>query len=235
MRDANTLHYLPILTTLISAIFSTVLFRAAITRKSGPHLWWWAFGVAAYGLGTLIEATITLSGNSVFLTKAWYIAGALLGGYPLAQGVAWLLMPREKARRLTLITVPFLILAAIFVWLSPVDLSHLEAQRPTGSILVWHWVRLLTPFLNLYAFVILVGGAFASVRYYRKTGTNPERVMGNILIGVGGILPGIGGSMAKAGIVEALYVGELMGIILIWIGYGVIATRKSMRAQSQAA
>ncbi len=45
-----------------------------------------------------------------------------------------------------------LILAAIFVWLSPVDLSHLEAQRPTGSILVWHWVRLLTPFLNLYDF-----------------------------------------------------------------------------------
>ncbi len=33
------------------------------------------------------------------------------------------------------------------------------------------------------------------------------------------MLPGIGGGMAKAGIVEGLYVGELAGLILIWIGY----------------
>ena len=33
------------------------------------------------------------------------------------------------------------------------------------------------------------------------------------------MLPGIGGWMAKAGIVEGLYVGELAGLILIWIGY----------------
>ena len=30
-------------------------------------------------MGTLIESTITLSGNTVWLTKIWYIAGALLG------------------------------------------------------------------------------------------------------------------------------------------------------------
>lgn len=36
---------------------------------------------------------------------------------------------------------------------------------------------------------------------------------------MGGLLPGIGGGMAKAGIVEGLYVGELAGLILIWIGY----------------
>ena len=29
---------------------------------------------------------VTLFGNSPALNKAWYIAGALLGGYPLAQG-----------------------------------------------------------------------------------------------------------------------------------------------------
>jgi hypothetical protein len=38
------------------------------------------------------------------------------------------------------------------------------------------------------------------------------------LIAVGAILPGIGGSFAKVGMVEVLYVGECIGIMLIWIG-----------------
>ena len=33
------------------------------------------------------------------------------------------------------------------------------------------------------------------------------------------MLPGIGGGFARAGFVEALYLGELVGLILIWAGY----------------
>jgi len=33
------------------------------------------------------------------------------------------------------------------------------------------------------------------------------------------LLHGIGGGMAKAGMVEALYFGGFVGIILIWFGY----------------
>ena len=35
-----------------------------------------------------------------------------------------------------------------------------------------------------------------------------------------------GGSFAKAGLVEALYVGECIGLMLIWAGYWVISRRK---------
>lgn len=69
-------HYLPIFTTIVSAAFSASLF-AKYRRRPSAHLWWWAFGVACYGLGTLVESTITLTGNTVFLTKAWYITGAI--------------------------------------------------------------------------------------------------------------------------------------------------------------
>ncbi|MCA1947818.1 MAG: hypothetical protein LDL55_06835, partial [Armatimonadetes bacterium] len=95
--EQHPVHYLPILTTALSAAFCVVLLRAAVVRRSGPHLWWWAAGVFFYGLGTALESTVTLWGNSVALTKSWYIAGALLGGYPLAQGVAYLLLPRRTA------------------------------------------------------------------------------------------------------------------------------------------
>jgi len=32
-------------------------------------------------------------------------------------------------------------------------------------------------------------------------------------------MPAIGGGMAKWGIVEGLYLGEFIGLILIWMGY----------------
>jgi hypothetical protein len=211
------IHYVPILTTTLSVLFAASLYRRWLRRHS-PHLWWWAFGIATYGLGTAIESTITLAGNTVFLTKAWYIAGALLGGYPLAQGSLWLSWPRKTARWLTVTSLTFVIVAAILVVLSPVNMAALEPDRPSGAVLGWHWVRLLTPFINLYAVYFLIGGAALSAwRHYKYRG-HLYRAWGNALIALGALLPGIGGSYAKAGLVEVLYIGEFVGLILIWLG-----------------
>ena len=215
MRSA--VHYLPILTTALSALFATSLYRRWRVRRS-PHLWWWAFGITTYGLGTAIESTITLGGNSVLLTKAWYIAGAILGGYPLAQGSLYLSWPRPLANKLTVASLTLVVVAAILVILSPVNLAALDPVRPSGAVLQWSWVRLLTPFINVYAVFFLIGGAIRSAwRHYRERG-HKYRAAGNALIALGAILPGVGGSFAKAGMVEVLYVGECIGIMLIWIG-----------------
>ena len=75
--------------------------------------------------------------------------------------------------------------------------------------------------VNLYAAMFLIGGAIFSAKRYaaqREPGDG-SRAVGNTLIAVGAILPGIGGGMAKAGIVAALCIGELIGLILIWWGY----------------
>ncbi len=229
MRSA--VHYLPILTTALSALFATSLYRRWRARRS-PHLWWWAFGITTYGLGTAIESTITLGGNSVLLTKVWYIAGAILGGYPLAQGSLYLSWPRPLANKLTVASLTLVVVAAILVILSPVNLAALDPVRPSGAVLQWSWVRLLTPFINVYAVFFLIGGAIRSAwRHYRERG-HKYRAAGNALIALGAILPGVGGSFAKAGMVEVLYVGECIGIMLIWIGDRVcskehVGTRKA--------
>lgn len=221
MPGTQFVHYLPLATTVISAVFCVVIFRRYKQRKSGLHLLWWGIGIVTYGLGTALESAITLSGNTVALNKAWYIAGALLGGYPLAQGSVFLLLSRRTARVLTGVTLPLIVVVSVFVLLSPVNLDRLELHRPSGAILGWQWVRLFTPFINIYAFIFLVGGAILSaVRYARQTGgANGTRAIGNALIAFGAILPGIGGSFAKAGKVEALYIGEFVGILFIWAGY----------------
>lgn len=217
------IHYLPIVTTVLSGLFLAVLVTAVRKRRSGPHLAWWAFGVFAYGLGTGIESAVTLFGNSVALNKAWYVAGALLGGYPLAQGVVYLLLDRRKANLLTAITLPFIVATSALVIASPVDMSALDPVRPSGTVLEWSWVRLLTPFINLYAFLFLVGGAIVSAVRYKRRNANIVFVRGNVLIAIGGVLPGLGGAMAKAGHVEYLYVGEMVGLCLIWAGYTLIS------------
>ena len=46
-----------------------------------------------------------------------------------------------------------------------------------------------------------------------------DRFIGNVFIAVGAILPGIGGVASRAGYTEVLYIGEFIGIMLIWTGY----------------
>jgi hypothetical protein len=214
-------HHLPIATTILSAVLCVMILSRCRRRRSGPHLLWWAAGILFYGVGTALESAVTLAGNSVALNKAWYIAGALLGGYPLAQGTVYLLLPRRVANLLSAITIPFIMAVALLVVISPVNLEALEPHRPSGAVLAWTYLRMLTPFINSYAAAFLVGGAiFSAVRYARRAGGG-GRAIGNGLIACGAILPGIGGGMAKAGVVEGLYVGEFAGLILIWAGYAV--------------
>ena len=217
----NTLqpiHYLPILTTVFSAFFLYDIANRYL-RKGGAHLFWWAVGVFTYGLGTFFESVITLHGNTPILNKTWYVAGAFLGGYPLAEGSVYFHFKRSTANVLTAITLPFIFIGAVLVFLSPVNVELLELHRPSGASLEWQWIRLLTPFINTYSVIFLIGTAFWSAIRYARIEHGKYRAIGNALITIGAILPGVGGGMAKAGLVEALYVGEFVGIILIYAGY----------------
>lgn len=228
LEQIQLVHYIPILTTAFAAVFAAALMQRWVHRKTGPHLLWWTAGVVAYGIGTALEGSITLFGNSVALTKAWYVAGALLGGYPLAQGSVYLLLQRRTANILTGISLPFIAVVSILVIIAPVDMTAFESHRPAGALIGWTWVRAMTPIINIYAVVFLIGGAILStVRFAKKTDPGAGyRAAGNALIAFGAILPGIGGTMAKMGMVEALYIGEFVGLLFIWAGFST-ATRSA--------
>lgn len=74
----------------------------------------------------------------------------------------------------------------------------------------------------MYAFIFLVGGALYSAVKYSKNIHYKKRFTGNLLIVIGGLLPGIGGSFTKFGYVEVLYVTEFIGLLFIYLGYKVI-------------
>ncbi len=218
----NLTHYLPILSSAVSLTFAAVLFRHAQRRPGALYLVWWALGVLLYAAGTLTEAFTALWGWNLVVFKLWYIAGALLGGAPLAQGTVYLLLPRSVAHRLAVGLVVYVAAAALCVALAPVNLALVEPTRLSGSVLAWQWVRLFSPFPNTYALIFLVGGALWSARRYWQKHTSSQLVWGNVLIAAGALLPGIGGSFTRLGYVEVLYITELIGILLIWWGYAFI-------------
>lgn len=220
-------HYIPILTTVLAVVFAAVIIPHA-KRKGWPaYLTWWSLGVVAYGAGTLAESLTTLLGWSPGVFRFWYITGALLGGAPLAQGTVYLLLRKRTANVLSVLLVLAIGVASIFVLLTPLNPPLAETYRLTGSVMEWQWVRAFSPFVNLYAFIFLFGGAVWSAWQYRKRPEWRSRYVGNILIAIGALLPGIGGSFTRFGYVEVLYVTELVGLSLIFAGYLVMRADRS--------
>ena len=164
---------------------------------------------------------MTLAGWSPWAFRLWYVTGALMGGAPLAQGSVYFHLPRRAADRMTAALVPYLALATLLVVIAPLDPSRVEAHRLTGRVFAWPWVRALSPLVNLYALVFLVGGAARSA-WRAARGNAPARfASGNALIAVGALLPGIGGTFSRLGMTEVLYVLECVGLAMIWRGYAL--------------
>ena len=78
---------------------------------------------------------------------------------------------------------------------------------------------MFSPAVNLYAVVFLIGGAVLSALRYSLNPATRHRMYANILIAIGAILPGVGGTATRMGHTEVLYVTELIGLALTWMGY----------------
>jgi hypothetical protein len=214
-------HYVPVLTTLLAIPFALEIYRRWRTYPDRLHLLWWAIGIATYGAGTFTEAWTTLFGWNPVIFKSWYITGALLGGAPLAQGTVYLMLKRNTAHLLTAALILYVLVASVCVVLAPLDYGLVEAHRLTGRVFGWPWVRLFSPVVNLYAVVFLIGGAILSALRYSQDPATRHRMYANVLIAFGAILPGIGGTATRMGHTEVLYVTELVGMLLTWIGYRI--------------
>jgi len=211
--------HLPILTTIISAAFAWVILARHSLKRQSYHLLWWGIGIVTYGLGTLIESLVTLFGWQSALFKAWYIAGALLGGAPLAVGTIYLLFGRRAGHVAVVLLLTAVSVTSIFVILSPVRMELVDPTILNGKVLAWQSIRRVSPFINSLAALFLVGGAiYSAIRFFGHPESRRVSI-GNIYIAAGALLPGIGGMGSRMGHTELLYIAEFIGVILIWVGY----------------
>ncbi len=214
---------LPFLSFLLSFVFAFLVFKRYLWRK-GTYLLLWAVGMVFYGIGGFCEAFYGAFGWSPFIFRMWYIFGAILVAAWLGQGTVYLLAKKRLANILMVILAVASIYAVYRVLAAQLDPSLMSVSLHTGSELSGHaivtpGVRLLTPFFNLYGTVTLVGGAAYSVFIFWRKRVLLHRVIGNVLIAFGAILPAFGGSFSRIGIPGALYISELLGAILLFIGF----------------
>jgi hypothetical protein len=214
---------LPFVSCIVSFVFAYFVFKRYFLRR-GLHLLLWGIGMVFYGIGGLCEAANIVVGWQPLIFRLWYLFGAILVAAWLGQGTVYLLVRRRPAHILMILLGLASLFAAWQIFNAQLDPTRMTASLHTGSELsgqaiVSPGVRVLTPFFNFYGTLTLVGGAiWSAVTFWRKH-VLLHRAIGNVFIAVGAILPAFGGTFSRFGIYGALYWSELLGAVLMFIGF----------------
>ncbi len=217
------MNYLPYISTVVTFAFAIAVYNR-YRQRGGIHLLLWSFGLLLYGIGTLCEVILGLS-FSVFAVKMWYLTGAMLTAAWLGMGTVHLLIRKgNTAMILTWVLAGISVLAFILVILAPVTSTAYDVSRPVSEQYQEIFARngfiiLLTILLNIYGTLTLVGGAIYSAYLFWRKKILINRMFGNILIALGALSPAMGGSLLRAGLTDMLYLSELVGAILMFIGF----------------
>jgi hypothetical protein len=219
----NVLAVIPLISAVVSFVFAGFVLRRYFAKR-GAHQLLWGIGMIFYGIGGFCEAFYGLIGWNPLVFRLWYLFGAILVAAWLGQGTVYLLVRRRIAHGLMIILGLGSIFALLRVFGAVLDPAQMTSSVHTGSELSGHaittpGVRTLTPFFNLYGTLTLVGGALYSSWIFWRKRVLLHRAIGNIFIAAGAILPAFGGTFSRFGIPGALYITELLGAIILFVGF----------------
>jgi hypothetical protein len=219
------MHIIPFLSTLVTFAFAAAVFSRFLRRR-GAHLLFWTIGLLFYGIGTLAEVILGFTFNGLVL-KLWYLSGAMLTAAWLGQGTIHLLVRKGRlAWILTGLLAAVSLLAATLILSAPLTpaapayqltqaiSSQYKQFLTRGSLTI-----ILTILLNIYGTLTLVGGAIYSAIIFWRKRVMLNRMIGNILIAAGALAPAMAGSFVRMGLADALYLSELIGVVLMYIGF----------------
>jgi hypothetical protein len=210
--------FVPLLSSIISFIFAFFVLKRYFERK-GAHLLLWGTGTVFFGIATACEFYYGVFGWHALAFRLWYLFGAILVAAWLGQGTIYLLARRRWANILMVLLALGSLYGLLRVFTAELDPGLLPPGELSGHAILTPGVRLLTPFFNIYGTLALVGGAVYSAWIFWRKRVLLHRVIGNVLIAAGALFPAFGGTFSRMGISGALYISELLGITLLFIGF----------------
>jgi hypothetical protein len=238
-----------LISALTTGVFAAVVLKRWWERRKAHHLAW-GIGLTLYFLGTFSQVVLSLIWSPLFF-GLWYWTGALMVAPWLGQGTVYLLWRRGNIARniqmalilVGVMTLPWTLFLTPFdstAWYPGADMTVIYREiMPPGS----GTVRSFSPVMNIWGTIALVGGAIYSARLFRRKQIMRNRMVGNWLIAAGGLLPALGGTLIRLGDPSFKYAGEMVGAILIFIGFWMATNapddvkedRKSKTGLSEAA
>ncbi len=226
------MHLIPFFSTMVTFIFAAAVFQRWHYKKP-HHLLLWGIGLIWFGLGTLSEVVLGFTFSPLML-RIWYLSGAMLTAAWLGQGTVYLLVRKRGVANglmvllgvASLVAIGLIIAApldttAAFDITRPISIQYKDILTRSGPMIM------LTVLLNVYGTITLVGGAIYSAFLFWRKNILINRMLGNVLIAAGALAPAMAGSLVKAGLVDLLYLSELVGVVLMYSGFMLATARQT--------
>lgn len=204
---------LPLVTALVAAALAARMGGSA-ARAFTPAKPLWALGLLLFAAASAAAAYGVADGWGPVTFRIYYLAGACLCVALLGAGSAFLALPRSIALIVFGMTVTAVIAATVTVLSAPLDTQALAATSGVGAPpndalggkgFLW------AIGMNTIGTVLLIAGALVSIVRRRRTGPNLAILTGVIVIALSGTLTRLGGE-------EALYVGQMLGLLILGAG-----------------
>lgn len=232
---------LPFLSATVMFIFTAYVLQRYFVRRK-PHFLFWGLGLLMFGIGSFSEAYLAVSWNQwIFFT--WYLFGAILTAAWIGHGTVYLLARKRRAQILTIVLIAGSIVAMIMLLavMPDLDTSNFTTSEPISEqyreimppISDGGYVRLTTPFFNIYGLITLVGGALWSTYLFWRKRVLPNRVVGNVLIAIGALTIASASTLTRLGYGQFLYLGELLAAVLMFSGFLVAAAPRTARSEEE--
>lgn len=193
--------------TVISAVFACLVFRQWLSRRKAYQLAW-GLGLALFTVAALSQFLAEAYGWSDGIYRLYYYVSAPLVAV-LGVGSAFL-VNRKLGVAFALYTVVLGIGFAWVVFTAPVNAAALRQSIPAGTGFPGS-VRIWSPLFTIPGSILLIGIALLS--YWRS------RLAFNLAIAAGAIVAAGSGSLASLNVTWVLYIGELVGIALMFWGF----------------
>ncbi len=240
MENPNLSFIFSLISTMVTGLFALfVLWRW--WQKRRPHLLAWGIGLLMYFAGTFSQVLLHFTWSSFFF-GLWYWSGALMVAPWLGQGTIYLLWRKGNIARnfqmaLLLVGVMTLPWTLFFTplnaaaWEPGADMTQIYRDQVVDGVVVREGimpggasgtVRAFSPVMNIWGTVAPVGGAIYSSWIFGKKQIMRNRVVGNWLIALGGLMPALAGALIRLGDPSFKYMGEMLGAVLIFAGFLVV-------------
>ncbi len=210
---------MPLLAALVAAAMAARMAGSA-TRAFTPAKPLWAVGLLLFAAASAAAAYGTADGWGDISFRIYYLTGAVLCVGLLGAGSAFLALPRTIALIVFGMTLTAVVGATVTVLIAPIDSTALTSlnglQTPPNHTIGGH-AAIWAIAINSVGTLLLIVGALVSIRRRYHVGPNLVILGGVIVIAFAGSLTRFGGA-------ELLYVGQLVGLILLaggmeWAGF----------------
>ena len=215
---------LPLVTALVAGALAARMGGSAV-RRFAPQKPLWALGLLLFAAASGAAAYGTSDGWGEASFTVYYLTGACLCVALLGAGSAFLALPRSVALVMLGALVTACLGATVSIILAPVDSALLAAAEGLGAPpndALGGNAYLWAIAMNTVGTVLLVAGAAVSIARRRKPGPNAAILAGVIVIALAGTLTRLGGE-------ELLYVGQLVGLLVL--GGGMEWANRSLPAR----